>query len=238
MKKLAIASACLALFTVSAIGAWANPITNSAPQITLSRSSSNNVVFSNNSGVLSFTFNGTSTQCGHANCLTGNASLDQGTSGQVDGQYWMWITGGSPTLSGNTLDDAVNMGTAVIHVEVKIGPLVNQIETGSMGDFIATLTPTHLYGWAGGSPQFVGSFTPTTETLDFSPGFPNNMVSSMSFNVDLPKGATGPLGRNHTVYSKISTGELDSPVPEPSSLALLGTGVLGLAAVIRRKFKV
>jgi hypothetical protein len=34
---------------------------------------------------------------------------------------------------------------------------------------------------------------------------------------------------------KVSSGEFVPAVPEPSSLALMGTGVLGLAAIIRRK---
>jgi hypothetical protein len=32
------------------------------------------------------------------------------------------------------------------------------------------------------------------------------------------------------------TGPVGSPVPEPSSLALLGSGILGMAGMLRRKF--
>jgi len=37
-------------------------------------------------------------------------------------------------------------------------------------------------------------------------------------------------------FSRITVSSAASPVPEPSTLALLGTGVLGMAGVIRRKF--
>jgi hypothetical protein len=41
---------------------------------------------------------------------------------------------------------------------------------------------------------------------------------------------------NHDPIGGTVTGPVGSPVPEPSSLALLGSGILGMAGMLRRKF--
>ena len=98
MSKLAVSTVCLALLALASTGAWANSI---PPQVTLSSSTTGSVYFGDSGGNLSFWFSGTSAQCGHAHCISGNALLDpQG----VTGKYWMWMVGSAPTLTGNPND--------------------------------------------------------------------------------------------------------------------------------------
>jgi PEP-CTERM motif len=70
---------------------------------------------------------------------------------------------------------------------------------------------------------FVGTLTINSSSPGFqSSGYPTGAVVNADFV---------------TYKGNLSSGEITPSVPEPSSLALLGTGVLGLAGVIRRKFK-
>ena len=70
---------------------------------------------------------------------------------------------------------------------------------------------------------FIGTLDITSSTPGFqSTGFPTGAVVNADFV---------------TYKGNLSSGQITPSVPEPSSLALLGTGALGLAGIIRRKFK-
>jgi hypothetical protein len=214
MKKLVTAFVCATLLSA---GAWANAI---RPQVTLSQSSIGTVDFSSVAGALtSFWFTGTAAQCGagRAGCLSGSALLDP--NGDV-GTFWIWIAGSNPAL---TLIDsfagvyAVNPGSYSLDLEVDLN---------NGNKLTATLSPANLIAGSFGPPQFSGTYTTTSATAEFlSDGFsPSGLPGKFDFTV---KGLNAP----------VSSGEIDSPVPEPSSLALLDTGVLGLAGIIRRKIR-
>jgi len=220
MKKLAMVIALVAMLTVAATGVWA-----SAVQVTLSSGSAGGIMFTNNGGTLGFTFTGTAGQCGHANCVSGNALLEPQT---LLGKYSMWMIG-SPTLTGGPSDYTVSMNGASIFLAVSL--------TGFPDTLTTTLNLTDLHGGTSNTPLFDGTFSKTSSTGTFLAGdFPSGTDGSVDFTVRLGSTSIAMLGSNQSISGGVSSGEL-FPTPEPTSLAMLGTGVLGLAGVIRRKTK-
>ncbi|HZM11017.1 MAG TPA: PEP-CTERM sorting domain-containing protein [Candidatus Limnocylindrales bacterium] len=191
MKRLALAIACLALLTVAASGAWANPIPT---QITLGPSSAGTVTASPTSeifsGVWGWAYQG-------ANSGNPGFTLANATIAVVGGG------GGIYTLAANAENFTVNIG-------------VNSLSGTLSLNTVALPTP--------GLAVFVGTLSITSATAGFqSTGYPKGAVVNADFV---------------TYQGNLSSGQLTPSVPEPSSLALLGTGVLGLAGLIRNKMKI
>jgi hypothetical protein len=218
MKKLATAMVCFVLLTVSATAMWA-----SAVQITLSSSPSGSVVFTGTGSTPEVTF-GFSGTCGtHSNCLTGNALLEPSAT---LGTYQMWMVGGPDTL---TLLSPGNYAVGM--------PFPVWLSVTFGGSTLTTqLALVDVFGGTGRAPSFEGDFLSATTTGTI-PGFPNGVSGTVDFAIRLQGGpGINTLGAGSTVKGFLSSGEL-VPTPEPSSLALLGTGVISLAGAIRRRMK-
>lgn len=166
----------------------------------------------------------TGTCGGHSDCLTGF-----GYSGPNVGTYSMWFvsggTGGlalgSPTggvypieMDGNTLDFTFNFGSTFLDGVVTL----NNVTDGT------------------NAPRFIGGLFVTSSNLS---GFASGTYSDLDFNAYL---GNNPLidqvysGQAPSTQGPLSSGEIvPGTTPEPSSIALFGTGILGFAGVLRRK---
>jgi PEP-CTERM motif len=113
---------------------------------------------------------------------------------------------------------------------------------GNMIDFSSTFGSYFLDGTVDlinvtdgtNTPRFIGGLDITSSNI---PGFADGAVAPLDFNIYLGRNPTIDQvysGEAHSTEGPIASGELQ-PVPEPSSIALFGSGALGLAGMLRRK---
>lgn len=219
------------LLTLLGILAFAGPA-NAITQIVLgSGDNLNNVQFTGTSSGATLSFLGTC--AGNANCTTGTAYF-----GANVGTFAMWITGSNPTLVGTTT------GLSSYPVSMT-GSTVNFLF--SMNGGADTLQGTLSYVTIGNAgqrtPSLNGTFT-TVSTTGSTLGnlWHNGTTAAAVFTLDMGANATvnsivGITGAktNGTPYS----GDVPppaSPVPEPTTIALLGSGLLALGGTLKRRF--
>jgi hypothetical protein len=121
----------------------------------------------------------------------------------------------------------LNVGDGIIDVQsftlTGLAGVTNAVLVDTLkGDFDVTFTSTSVTVTdSDGSPSYEeGSFGDLKVYSTFAPGTVHYTI----------------FQDNHDPISGTVTGPVGSPVPEPSSLALLGSGILGMAGMLRRKF--
>ncbi len=167
-----------------------------------------------------YSFNVTGTQATLTITIASNATLTSGSNG--NDQLTGVDLGFTPQNNISFLSSTVQVsGTASTNWTGSLGSLNNSNCGNNGGAFVcATGTPITLV--QGGTYTFTWNYTTTDDS---------KVASSPS---DVHIGANyGPA--NGLIVSVNGVGTPVSQVPEPSSMALMGTGLLSLAGVLRRR---
>ncbi len=207
------------LLLLLAVLVFAIATSSAGTQITLGQSTIGDVLFVN-TGLDSASFSFTGTCGSQANCLSG-----YGYYGINVGTYEMWVVGGpmgSPVsgvypinMSGATIDFTFSFGSSYLDGSV----LMENVTDGTE------------------APRFIGGMQISSSDL---PGFSSGSYADFDGDVYLGQGPT--LDQVYAGTAPSTQGFLSSgqfvPTPEPGSLLLFGSAMLGLAGWLKRKMMV
>jgi hypothetical protein len=197
-----------------------------ADQITLSNSTTGQVQFTGTTTAANVRFTGTTCSKG-TDCVAGF-----GLYGADLGSYQIWITGGNLSLGQPTGDTyPVISGNAIVNFYFTLG---------AAGSLQGTLGLQELIGGSTKAPEFLGSFTASAASGVFAGAFPLGVAADTDFTVHMGNAkSVNQIYHANGISSSgyLSSGEVVAPTPEPATLGLLGSGMLTMAGLLKRRLQ-
>jgi hypothetical protein len=200
-----------------------------ANAVSIGNSTNGDVLFSNNAGTTSMSFTGTNCGLAATDCLKGF-----GLYGADAGVYQMWLTGGNPILQAPIVFDVypIDMNGATLHFDFDLLFGLGDLQGTIVVDFITGSTI---------APEMIGNFTTTAASGLFAGVWRVGQTTDADFVVNLSGGSHLIsyvfLHPGTSTQGPLSSGEIVSGTPEPSSLALLGSGLLTAAGILKRRLR-